>query len=75
MSGPKSTPVSYSRDELDQIHDMLAKHTPVPCPKCRGELESGGVFDARGSQEDVWALTCGPCNRMAILRDVTEERQ
>ncbi len=74
MSRSASTPMSYSRDELDHIRDMLAKHTPLRCPICGGELESGGVFDARDSQEDVWALTCTPCNRMAILRDVTEER-
>jgi hypothetical protein len=74
MSRSASTPMSYTRDELDQIRDMLAKHTPRRCPKCGGELESGGVFDARNSQEDVWALTCTPCNRMAILREVTEER-
>ena len=75
MSRSEDTPVSYSRDELDQIRDMLAKHIPARCPNCGGELESGGVFDARDSQKDVWALTCRPCNRMAILRDVTEERQ
>jgi hypothetical protein len=74
MSEPDSTPASYNRDELDQIHDMLAKHTPRRCPICGGELESGGVFDARDSQEDVWVLTRTPCNRMAILRDVTVER-
>ena len=73
MPRSDGTPVSYTRDELDQIRDMLAKHTPRRCPICGGELESGGVFDARDSQEDVWALTCQPCNRMAILRDVTEE--
>lgn len=73
MSGSDSTPVSYSRDELDRIRDMLAKSTLVRCPICGGELESGGVFDARDSQQDVWALVCGPCNRMAILRDVAED--
>ena len=72
MSQCRHTPVSFSRDELDQIGEMMAKHLPVVCPKCGGKLESGGVFDARDSQEDVWALTCKPCNRMAILRDVTE---
>jgi hypothetical protein len=29
MSGSNRTPVSFSRDELDQIRDMLAKHTSL----------------------------------------------
>ena len=74
MVEPDSTPVSYAREELGKIRVMLAQHAPVRCPSCGGELESGGVFDARDSKEDVWALVCRPCNRMAILRDVTEER-
>jgi len=53
MSRSDGTPVSYTRDELDQIRDMLAKHTLVRCPNCGSELESGGVFDERGSQDDV----------------------
>ena len=73
MSGSDSTPVSYDRDELDQIREMMVKHLPVCCPNCGSELESGGVFDARDSQQDVWALTCRPCNRMAILRDITRD--
>ena len=72
MSGSDSTPVHYGRDELDQIREMMAMSIPVVCPKCGGKLEAGGVFDARDSQADVWALTCQPCFRMAILRDITE---
>ncbi len=71
MSRTDRTPVSFSRDELKQIRSMLAKKTEVKCPNCGNVLESGGVFDTRDSHEDVWALVCTPCNRMAILRDVT----
>ena len=72
MSGFEKTPVSYSREELKQIREMLANELSVRCPNCGAELQSGGVYDARDSQQDVWALVCDPCNRMAILRDVTE---
>jgi len=71
MSDYGKTPVSYTREELRQIRDMLSNKLPIRCPECGGELESGGVYDARDSQQDVWALVCSPCNRMAILRDVT----
>ena len=70
MPERSNTPVSFNRDELHQIREMLSKHAPMLCPKCGGGMESGGVYDERGSKEDVWALTCETCNRMAILRDV-----
>ncbi len=72
MSGFEKTPVSYSREDVQRIREMLANNLPVRCPSCGGELEPGGVYDARDSQQDVWALVCDPCNRMAILRAVTE---
>ena len=70
MAGRESTPVSFTREELNQIREMLDKHAKMQCPICGGHMESGGIYDERGSKEDVWALTCETCNRMAILRDV-----
>ena len=74
MSRPDSTPVSFSRDELDQIRDMMARDLPVVCPICRGTLQVRGVGAGGGSQENVWAWNCEPCNRTAILRDITGDR-
>ena len=75
MSGPDSTPVSFSRDEIDQLRDMMAKNLPIVCPICRGTMQYGEVVAGGGSQENVFAWTCESCNRTAILRDVTEKRQ
>ncbi len=44
MSQCRHTPVSFSRDDLDQIREMMDKHLPVVCPKCGGTLKSGGVL-------------------------------
>ena len=75
MSDTRNTPMNYDRDEIDQIRDMMAKGHPLVCPKCGDKLQHEGVVAGGGSQENVWALNCGQCNRTAILRDVTGERQ
>ena len=74
MSDARYTPVSYDRDELDRIRDMMARGDTVICPICDGELDVEGVVAGGGSQESVWAWTCGPCKRTAILRDITGDR-
>jgi hypothetical protein len=39
MSRSDGTPVSYARDELDQIRDVMAKGHPLVCPRCRVKLQ------------------------------------
>jgi hypothetical protein len=72
MSRSENTPVSFSRAELDRIRDMMAQGVSVVCPICGGTLEVGGVVAGGGSVESVWAWTCEPCSRTAILRDITK---
>jgi hypothetical protein len=75
LSDARYTPVSYDRDELDQIRDMMARGDSVVCPICGGTLEVGGVVAGGGSMESVWAWNCEACKRTAILRDITKNPQ
>ncbi len=74
MSRSEYTPVSFARDELDQIRDMMARGVSVVCPICGSTLDVGGVVAGGGSVESVWAWNCEPCKRTAILRDITGDR-
>jgi CheY-like chemotaxis protein len=71
MSRSENTPVSFLRDELDKIRDMMARGASFVCPICEGTLNVGDVGAGGGSQEHVWAWNCEPCKRTAILRDIT----
>lgn len=73
MSRSENTPVSFSRDELNRIRDMMAVGVSIVCPICRGPLQVEDVGAGGGSLEHVWAWNCEPCRRTAILRDITRE--
>ena len=72
MTESRKTPGEYQREELDQIREMMEAELPVVCPKCGDKLKCDGVVAGGGSQDELWALTCVPCCRRAILRDVAD---
>ena len=70
MSEPSDTPVTFSREEVRQIRDLMA--TPrarVACPLCGETLLLVGPLADVGSQGPLYEVTCRPCHRSAIITE------
>jgi transposase-like protein len=63
---PRSTPVTFSREEIAEIRVMLATwDKPLTCPKCKNELT---VEEPAGEQlTGQLYLICHACNRSAFV--------
>jgi transcription elongation factor Elf1 len=65
MSPASITPVTFSREEIAKIREMLRTwEKPPVCPRCGGELvvEEPELEELKGR---VY-LKCKPCNRSAF---------
>ncbi len=63
---PRSTPVTFSREEIAEIRVMLSTWEKPPiCPKCENELM---VEQLEGEQlKGQVYLMCPACNRTAFV--------
>jgi len=62
----RSTPVTFSREEIAEIRVMLATwDKPPTCPRCEGDLRVE-ESDLGELKEQVY-LMCHACNRTAFI--------
>ena len=74
MPHPRITPMSFDAAEIDGLREMKESRTPRVCPLCGGGLQCADFVARDGSGQKIWVLRCLPCNRVALLRDVTRHR-
>ncbi len=71
----EDTPTVYSREEADQIREMVRTSTEPPrCPRCDEALKIGPValHQVRRKQYTVRALSCPVCRRLIMIKDMSE---
>lgn len=73
---PRPTPVTFSKDDSEQIRQILAQpETPLLCPRCGGELRIGQPVAAGGTIEPAWEIRCAECHRVTYVGRIPRERQ
>jgi hypothetical protein len=71
MSESPDTPVTFSRDEIRQIRELMS--TPrarVVCPLCEATLMLIGPIEVHGKTGPTFEVTCRRCHRSSIITDV-----
>ena len=70
------TPTVFSREEANQIREMVRTSTEPPtCPRCDEALEVGpaALHEVRGKRYMVRALRCPVCHRLLSIKDEPEK--
>ena len=70
------TPTVFSREEANQIREMVRTSTEPPtCPRCNEALEVGpaALHEVRGKRYMVRALRCPVCHRLLSIKDEPEK--
>jgi ribosomal protein S27AE len=74
MPDRSDTPVTFSREEIAEIREMLiTRDNPPICPRCQGELTVEEP-DVEALKEHVY-LKCGSCHRTAFVSRTPPHRQ
>jgi len=69
------TPVTFSRDEAQEIQRTLAAADTEPlCPSCGSDLVIRGPVGGEGSDRSVWEVRCPSCYRSLFVRDPRESQ-
>ena len=69
------TPVTFSRDEAQEIRRILtATDAEFVCPCCGSGLEIGGPVGGGDSTRSVCEVRCPPCYRSLYVRDLPESQ-
>ena len=61
------TPVSYSKDEIRRLRNMMSADTLLECPRCGEMLIDVSEIDSPSNQVGLFVMNCHSCNRMAFL--------
>ncbi len=70
MSDQRNTPMTFSRDEMRLIRDMMA--TPrarLACPLCGETLLLIGPIIGDGTWGRMFEVTCKPCSRTSVITE------
>jgi hypothetical protein len=77
MSESPDTPVTFSRDEIRQIRELMS--TPrarVVCPLCEATLMLTGPIEVHGKTGPTFEVTCrGIVNLSRCWRDFADENE
>ncbi len=69
------TPVTFSREEVREIREILGKDLPLQCPHCGSGLQVRGPVAGGGTQGPVWYARCDACHRGGFVSEVPGSRQ
>jgi hypothetical protein len=76
MSASNHTPVTFSREEAQQIRDLMGTpHARVSCPLCGEKLELQGPIAGDGTMGPIFQVSCRPCHRSAIITEAPGTRR
>jgi len=74
--GIGDTPVFFSREEAQQIGEMLrTPEASVECPCCGGEVVLRGPITSVDKEATIFQVSCKPCCRTAIIIGVPGTRR
>jgi ribosomal protein S27E len=70
MSKHRKTPVTFSREEVRQIRDLMdTPRARVACPLCTKTLMLVGPIASDNSLGRTFEVTCEYCRRSTIIND------
>ena len=68
------TPVTFSREEVRELREILGKDLPLRCPHCDSSLKVRGPVAGGGTVGPVWHAGCDACHRGAFVAEVGDSR-
>ena len=61
------TPVSYSKDEVRKLRELMSADRLLECPRCGDVLHDVSEVESPSNQVGLFVVNCHSCNRMAFL--------
>ena len=72
MAEHSNTPVTFSREEMRKIREMLkTADKPAACPRCEEKLKVDGPIADRGPLDGSFLVRCQTCRRSAFISKTT----
>jgi len=64
------TPVTFTRDEVHRIRELMGtRDAEIDCPRCGEMLEVVGPIAGEEIRGHIYQVSCPPCHRSAIITD------